>query len=63
MKYISVEVTVKGPVHPDTGMVMNVHDLKVIIDKVAMNPMDHKHLDKDVAIFRYFIFLKIIIKL
>ena len=48
-----MEVTVKGPVHPDTGMVMNVHDLKTIIEKVVMEPMDHKHLDKDCKIFRY----------
>ncbi|XP_064120629.1 6-pyruvoyl tetrahydrobiopterin synthase-like [Macrobrachium nipponense] len=47
-----VEVTVKGPIDETTGMVINVHDLKKIINDVVMDVMDHKHLDLDVPAFR-----------
>ena len=43
-----VEVTVKGYLDDATGMVMNITDLKKIIDISVMKPLDHKHLDKDV---------------
>ncbi|KAG8230147.1 hypothetical protein J437_LFUL010398 [Ladona fulva] len=47
----TVEVTLKGPIHPETGMVMNINDLKVYMDNAIMKPMDHKNLDKDVPYF------------
>ena len=47
-----VEVTVKGPVDTDTGMVMNLTDVKKIINKNVMIPLDHKNLDKDVPYFK-----------
>ena len=46
-----VEVTVKGTVDDATGMVMNITDLKKIIDVSVMKPLDHKNLDKDVPYF------------
>ena len=46
-----VEVTVKGHLDDATGMVMNITDLKKIIDMFVMRPLDHKHLDKDVPYF------------
>ncbi|MCL4138035.1 UNVERIFIED_CONTAM: hypothetical protein GTU68_007197 [Idotea baltica] len=48
----TLEVTVKGAINSKTGMVMNVTDLKKIINDVVMDTMDHKHLDKDVPAFR-----------
>ena len=47
-----VEVTVKGPVDRDTGMVMNLTDVKKIINESVMKPLDHKNLDKDVPYFK-----------
>ncbi|GBM28005.1 6-pyruvoyl tetrahydrobiopterin synthase [Araneus ventricosus] len=47
-----VEVTVKGRVDQQTGMVMNITDLKEIIQKTIMELLDHKHLDKDVPYFK-----------
>lgn len=47
----AVEITVRGPVDPKTGMVMNIHDLKQYIDQAIMKPLDHKNLDKDVDYF------------
>ncbi|KAJ1974746.1 hypothetical protein H4R35_003468 [Dimargaris xerosporica] len=46
-----VEITVKGEVHPQTGMVLNVTDLKQCINEAIMEPLDHRHLDHDVAFF------------
>ncbi|XP_039757093.1 6-pyruvoyl tetrahydrobiopterin synthase [Pararge aegeria] len=47
-----VLVTVKGPVDPQTGMVMNVHDLKQYMQQAIMDPLDHKNLDEDVPYFK-----------
>ncbi|KAG0713388.1 6-pyruvoyl tetrahydrobiopterin synthase [Chionoecetes opilio] len=49
---VSVDVTVRGPVDEVTGMVINVSDLKVIIQEVVMNTFDHKNVDLDVPVFR-----------
>nr|CAD7452278.1 unnamed protein product [Timema tahoe] len=46
-----VEVTLRGPVTTDTGMVMNIHDLKQYMNAAIMDTMDHKNLDKDVPYF------------
>lgn len=45
-------MTVKGPVDPQTGMVMNVHDLKQYMQQAIMDPLDHKNLDQDVPYFK-----------
>ncbi|XP_025424508.1 6-pyruvoyl tetrahydrobiopterin synthase [Sipha flava] len=47
-----VEVTVRGPIDENTGMVMNVSDLKKYIDVAVMQPLDHKNLDMDVPYFK-----------
>jgi len=47
-----LEVTVKGPIDPVNGMIMNVTDLKKIIHDHVFDVMDHKNLDLDVAVFR-----------
>lgn len=48
----TVEVTIRGPVDPVTGMVMNISDLKMYMKKVLMDQLDHKNLDKDVPYFK-----------
>eukprot|EP00741_Cyanophora_paradoxa_P001246 tig00000473_g1203.t1 len=47
-----MEVTLRGPVDPVTGMVMNLVDVKRAIHKAVFEQMDHKNLDKDVPAFR-----------
>lgn len=44
-------VTVAGPVDAQTGMVMNVTDLKRIVNGV-LDGFDHKHLNEDTPYFR-----------
>ncbi|CAL4126206.1 unnamed protein product [Meganyctiphanes norvegica] len=50
--HYNIEVTVRGPVDSTTGMVINITDLKDIINIAVMDKMDHKHLDLDVPDFR-----------
>lgn len=45
-----MEVTVRGPISEVDGMVMNLTDLKIIIEQL-MATVDHKNLDKDVPYF------------
>lgn len=47
----TVEVSLRGPVDRKTGMVMNLTELKVIMDDAIMKPLDHKNIDKDVLYF------------
>lgn len=51
-------MTVKGPVDQQTGMVMNVHDLKLHMEKAIMDTLDHKNLDLDVPYFKTVVRLK-----
>jgi 6-pyruvoyltetrahydropterin/6-carboxytetrahydropterin synthase len=48
----TLEATVRGEVHPDRGMVMNITELRDAIDATVMKEMDHKHLNLDVPAFR-----------
>ncbi|KAL0279258.1 UNVERIFIED_CONTAM: hypothetical protein PYX00_000861 [Menopon gallinae] len=47
-----VEVTVRGPICPKTGMVINITDLKNYMNAAIMEVLDHKNLDKDVPYFK-----------
>uniref|UniRef100_A0A6M2DR01 6-pyruvoyltetrahydropterin synthase n=1 Tax=Xenopsylla cheopis TaxID=163159 RepID=A0A6M2DR01_XENCH len=47
-----VEVTLKGPVDPRTGMVMNISELKKYMKEAIIEPLDHKNIDKDVLHFQ-----------
>ena len=46
-----VEVTMKGRIDPQTGMVINISDLKEIMNEAIMVPLDHKNIDLDVPYF------------
>lgn len=45
-----LEVTVRGPVDPETGMVINLVDLDRILTSI-IEPLDHRFLNHDVAYF------------
>lgn len=47
----TIEVTVKKEVNPQTGMVMNLVDLKNKIEEEICDKIDHKHLNQDVPEF------------
>lgn len=47
----SVEVTLRGPIGENTGMIENINELKRAMQIAVMDPLDHKNLDKDVPYF------------
>jgi 6-pyruvoyltetrahydropterin/6-carboxytetrahydropterin synthase len=44
-----LEVTVRGPVDPETGMVMDLNRLAVRLHELVFVELDHRHLDHDVS--------------
>jgi 6-pyruvoyltetrahydropterin/6-carboxytetrahydropterin synthase len=46
-----LEVSVEGEVDPVTGMVMNLKELKDILEEEIVEPMDHRFLNKEVPPF------------
>ena len=47
----TLEVTIRGPVDPMTGMVMNIKELKRILEQVTRQ-LDHRYLNLDVPYFK-----------
>jgi 6-pyruvoyltetrahydropterin/6-carboxytetrahydropterin synthase len=45
-------VTVKGTVNPDTGFVMNLVDLKDIMQREVIEHVDHRNLNEDVPFLK-----------
>ncbi|HSA93162.1 MAG TPA: 6-carboxytetrahydropterin synthase [Terriglobales bacterium] len=48
----TLEVTVKGEVSPRTGFVLDLKELKEILNREVLEVLDHRHLNKEVAEFR-----------
>jgi 6-pyruvoyltetrahydropterin/6-carboxytetrahydropterin synthase len=46
-----VEVTVEGETYPVTGMVFDLRELKEILNREVIEPMDHRFLNREVAPF------------
>ncbi len=46
-----VDITVKGEIHPRTGMIVDLVELQNTIDRLIIEPMDHSFLNKDVPYF------------
>ena len=47
----TLEVTVKGAVDPVTGFVVDLKELKDILNREVGDAMDHRHLNKEVPEF------------
>jgi len=47
----TLELTVKGEVDAKTGFVINLVDLKEILNREVMDVFDHRHLNKEVPEF------------
>jgi len=47
----TLEVTVKGEVNPRTGFVVDLKDLKDVMNREVVDAMDHRHLNKEVPEF------------
>jgi 6-pyruvoyltetrahydropterin/6-carboxytetrahydropterin synthase len=47
----TLEVTVKGEVNPQTGFVVDLKELKDVMNREVVDAMDHRHLNKEVPEF------------
>lgn len=45
-----LEVTLKGPLDPETGMVTHFSTLKKLLHELVVVPLDHRHLNHDVPL-------------
>ena len=46
-----LEVTLEGETDPVTGMVFDLKELKEVLNREVVEPMDHRHLNHEVAPF------------
>lgn len=46
-----LEVTLRGEPDPVTGMLFDLKDLKEVIHEEVIDPMDHRHLNREVPPF------------
>src|SRR5436853_4328590 len=51
----TLEITVKGEVDPRTGFVVDLKELKDIMNREVVDAMDHRHLNLEVPEFAKFI--------
>ena len=47
----TLEVTVKGDIDPVTGFVVDLKELKDVLNREVVDAMDHRHLNKEVPEF------------
>ncbi|MDO8519804.1 MAG: 6-carboxytetrahydropterin synthase [Deltaproteobacteria bacterium] len=47
-----LEVTLTGEISPDTGMLLNGHEIDRIIRDKILTRMDHKYLNDDIPFFK-----------
>jgi len=48
----ALELTVKGEVDPGTGFVVDLRELKEVMEKEVMEVFDHRHMNLEVPEFR-----------
>lgn len=47
----TLEVTVKGEIDPTTGFVVDLKELKDVLNREVVDAMDHRHLNQEVPEF------------
>jgi 6-pyruvoyltetrahydropterin/6-carboxytetrahydropterin synthase len=47
----ALEVTLEGPVDPETGMLLDLKELKEIMEREVAARFDHRHLNEDTDYF------------
>jgi len=47
-----IEVTVRGEVHAETGMILDLKRLKAVVQEALIEPMDHRNLNLDVPFMK-----------
>jgi 6-pyruvoyltetrahydropterin/6-carboxytetrahydropterin synthase len=47
----TLEVTLEGEPDPVTGMIIDLKDVKAVLEREVVGPMDHRHLNHEVPPF------------
>mgnify|MGYP002725483696 FL=1 len=47
-----LEVTVTGPLNPETGFVVNLMDLNSLVNERIVDKLDHSQIEKDIVWFK-----------
>src|SRR2546430_14643435 len=47
-----IEVTVSGPLDPETGMIINLKYVDIVLRREFIDAVDHRHLNRDVDFLR-----------
>ncbi len=47
----TLEVNLEGEPDPVTGMIIDLKDVKAMLEREVVGPMDHRHLNREVAPF------------
>ena len=47
-----LDITIKGEASKDSGFIINISDLKTIVDKYVIAYLDHSQIDKDIEWFK-----------
>ena len=47
-----IEVTVGGPLDPETGMIVNLKHVDAVLRREFIDAVDHRHLNRDVDFMR-----------
>ena len=46
-----LDITIKGPINPETGFIINIHSLNDIVKNKVLNIMDHSQIEQDIEWF------------
>tara|TARA_B100000945_G_C20314718_1_gene564581 strand:- start:484 stop:903 length:420 start_codon:yes stop_codon:yes gene_type:complete len=46
-----LDITLKGPINPKTGFIIDLQKLNIIVDDYVINIFDHKQIEKDIKWF------------
>ena len=47
-----LNITISGPISPETGFIINLADLNIIIDQNIIKLIDHKQIEEDIDWFK-----------
>ena len=48
----TLEITVKGEINPETGFIIDLEQLRVVVEKNIIDVLDHAQIEKDITWFK-----------
>ena len=47
-----LDITIKGPIDPESGFIINISDIKNVVNDYVIKHLDHSQIDKDLDWFK-----------